>query len=288
MRRAALMLVAGALSFAAVACSGDDSSPRAVAATTAAQTTTTVAIASSFKPGDRYVALGSSIASGFGISVQSTSCGRSNRNYPHLIAQRYGLRLVDVTCGAATIGNVLDTPQGDHPAQIAAVTPDTKLVTVTAGGNDIGYNGKAIVCGDPANTCTASPTLQKDLAATRVALKSMIEKIKTAAPSATTVFVTYPREVPANTNCPALSFTDAEAGILRSMGEQLESLFVAVAKQPGVVFVDPYVAPGDHTGCAPASQRWTAGHVADDGFAYHPTALGHRVMADMIVKALGD
>ena len=28
--------------------------------------------------------------------------------------------------------------------------------------------------------------------------------------------------------------------------------------------------------------------VPDDGFAYHPTALGHEVMAAMTAKALGD
>src|SRR5438094_8488355 len=86
------------------------------------------------KKGDRYVALGSSIASGFGISVQSTSCGRSNRNYPNLIAARFKLKLVDVTCGAATIPNVLDKPQGTAPPQINALTRDTKLVTISVGG----------------------------------------------------------------------------------------------------------------------------------------------------------
>ena len=114
----------------------------------------------------------------------------------------------------------------------------------------------------------------------------MIDKLKAAAPSATIVFVTYPREVPAG-NCPALSFTDEEAAAVRDMGAKLEKAFVDVVRPTGVVFVDPYVRPGDHTGCAPASQRWTAGHIAPDGFPYHPTALGHEVMAQMISAALG-
>jgi hypothetical protein len=41
-----------------------------------------------------------------------------------------------------------------------------------------------------------------------------------------------------------------------------------------------------NVGCAPAPQGWTAGHIPDDGFAYHPTALGHQIMANMITKAL--
>jgi lysophospholipase L1-like esterase len=236
--------------------------------------------------GAKYVALGSSIASGFGISVQSTQCGRSSRDYGQLVAARYKLQLVDVTCGLAVISNVVDTPQFGFPPQIAAVTPDTKLITVTVGGNDISYNATAVNCGATAAVCTAPPDLDAKLASARTALADMLDRLKAAAPKATIVFVTYPREVPRTGNCPALSFDDAEASIVRSMGEKLEAMFVAVAKRRGIVFVDPYVAGGDHTGCAPPSQRWTAGHIPDDGFAYHPTALGHQIMAKMIIKAL--
>jgi lysophospholipase L1-like esterase len=218
--------------------------------------------------------------------VQSTDCGRSSRNYPHLIAHQYGLVLTDVTCGAATIPNVLDTQQNAHPPQITAVTPDTKLITVTVGGNDIVYNGTAVACGDPKSVCQAPPALAAKLTTTRAALLTMFERIHAAAPSATVVFTTYPREVP-DGNCPALSFTTAEAALVRSMGEKLEAVFVDVARRADVIFVDPYVAPGDHTGCAPAAQRWTAGHVPDDGFAYHPTILGHQVLAQMIADKLG-
>jgi hypothetical protein len=49
------------------------------------------------------------------------------------------LSLTDVSCGNATTDNILTTPQKDHPPQIDAVTPDTKLVTITIGGNDVGY-----------------------------------------------------------------------------------------------------------------------------------------------------
>ncbi len=214
-----------------------------------------------------------------------SACGRSSRDYPKLVAAKYRLKLTDVTCGAAVIPNVLDTPQGDNPPQIRAVTKDAKLITVSVGGNDIIYNGTAIACGDPANVCTAPKTLDADLAALPSKLENMLSALKANAPAATIVFVTYPREIPTG-NCPAMSLTDAEAAILRGIGEKLEATFVDTLENSGVVFVDPYVAPGDHTGCASESQRWVAGHVAPGGFPYHPTALGHQVMADMIFTAL--
>jgi lysophospholipase L1-like esterase len=281
MRRATAMVIGTVLVLGIVA-----SPVSAANSSGAAPSGKDTTVKSRLKKGDKYVALGTSIASGFGISEQSTSCGRSNRNYAQLIAARHKLELVDVSCGAALISHVVDEPQGDNPPQIGSVTPDTRLITVAVGGNDIAYNGTAVGCGDPATTCTAPPDLDAMVASARTALADMLDRLEAAAPKATIVFVTYPREVPRAGNCPELSFTDDEAAIVRSMGEDLEAMFVEVAKRPGIVFIDPYVARGDHTGCARPAQRWAAGHIPDDGFAYHPTALGHQVMARMITKAL--
>lgn len=238
------------------------------------------------KKGDLYVSLGSSIASGFGIEVQTPPCGRSTRSFPPQVAKRFKLELVDVSCGAASIPHVLSTPQGESPPQITVVTPDTKLITIAIGGNDIGYNGTALGCGDPATVCSAPTTLETDLVEARAALEDMLDQLESAAPKATIVFVTYPREFPREGNCPALNYTDEEADVMRSMGVQLQEMFLDVAKRPGIVFVDPYSVRGDHTACAAPAQQWTAGNQVTDGFAYHPTALGHEVMAKMIIKAL--
>jgi hypothetical protein len=59
---------------------------------------------------------------------------------------------------------------------------------------------------------------------------AMIEKIRATAASATIVFVTYPREVPAGINCPALDFTNSTAAVVRSMGQILKNAFVQVVK----------------------------------------------------------
>jgi hypothetical protein len=135
--------------------------------------------------------LGSSIASGYGISVQSTSCGRSSRDYGQLVAKHFQPRLVDASCGAAVIPNVLDTPQGSNPPQLTFVSPATKLVTVAVavGGNDILYNGTAAECDDP-TTCAIPTHFAAMVATIRTDLKVMVEKIRAAAPSATIVFVT--------------------------------------------------------------------------------------------------
>ena len=93
--------------------------------------------------GTRYVAIGSSFAAGPGITPPATGrptkARQSQRNYPHLVSRQCGLDLHDVTSSGATVENVLHTSQFGQPPQIAAVTARTDLVTITIGGNDIGY-----------------------------------------------------------------------------------------------------------------------------------------------------
>src|SRR5262249_29760263 len=91
----------------------------------------------------RYVALGSSMASGPGIAPRADGApwpaGRSARNYPHLVASKLGLDLVDVTYSGATTAHVLRNRQFGAPPQVEALNGSEALVTVTIGGNDVGY-----------------------------------------------------------------------------------------------------------------------------------------------------
>jgi lysophospholipase L1-like esterase len=270
-----------------IGCSSGPSSKGVVSGSTTTQAPPTTAKAPRVQRGDRYVALGSSIASGYGIAKQSTFCGRSDHDYGQLVAAKLGLNLTDVSCGAAVIPNVVDRAQGAAPPQIDAVTPDTKLITVSVGGNDINLNGTALGCGDPATECSPPATLDAAEASLQGKLVAMITELKARAPSATVVLVTYPREFP-DQNCAELSLSNGELSMLRGMGAKLEAASVSAAAQAGVVVVDPYVEPGDHTACAGAPERWTAGYkvAPGDGFAYHPTALGHEEMATLIEQAL--
>jgi lysophospholipase L1-like esterase len=91
----------------------------------------------------RYVALGSSMAAGPGIPPRARDAplraARSAANYPHLVAERLGLDLVDVTYSGATTANVLTDRQHGSPPQAGVLDGSEVLVTVTIGGNDVGY-----------------------------------------------------------------------------------------------------------------------------------------------------
>ena len=243
-------------------------------------------------PGSQYVALGGSYAAGFGIQPQEPgagSCGRSLLDYPHLAAAKLHLQLHDVSCGGAVTANALNTPQGSAPPQIDAVTSETRLVTMTIGGNDVNYIGTAITCGQPNSTCTATANPAQINAAFDAlphSLTDLIQAVRSKAPSAVIVLVTYPRLVPP-TPCPALHYTPAATRLVGSMGQRLEQVFVTVAKSDHVRLADPYVVGAAHSPCATGTNKWVAGLLASNGFEYHPTAAGHQEMAQLVEKVLG-
>jgi lysophospholipase L1-like esterase len=106
--------------------------------------------------GRQYVALGDSYSAGFGLTPYSdqpaSGCYQAEENYPHLVAAAFSLELDDRTCSGATTLNVTTTPQetitgaGTAPVQADALSPDTDLVTITIGGNDLGFADVAESC----------------------------------------------------------------------------------------------------------------------------------------------
>lgn len=298
-RRLALPSLLGLLVLVGAACGDDDSgepgteeaapttTEAASPSTTTSSTTTSTAPSQLPAPGATYVALGSSYAAGTGIEPLVDGC-RSSLNYPRRVAEALDLDLVDVSCGGATTPQVIDQPQGDLPPQADAVPADAALVTVTIGGNDIGYIATALGCGDPATECSVDQAaLDAGIPQVRTSLLSLVDLLRTRAPEATIVLVTYPRLVP-ETECPTLSFSPTEAAAVADIGERLQAVFLDVASETDVVLVDPYAAPGEHGPCAPDGDRWVVGKdpAAGEAFAYHPNADGHAAIAELIVDAL--
>jgi lysophospholipase L1-like esterase len=93
-------------------------------------------------------ALGSSFAAGPGIPPKiNLPAGRSGANYAHILAERLGARLTDLSVSGATLKNVSSEPQvtllhkNEFAPQIEGLPDDVDVVTITAGWNDLGYIG---------------------------------------------------------------------------------------------------------------------------------------------------
>jgi hypothetical protein len=93
-----------------------------------------------------YVALGDSFSAGPFIPPPDRTmlgCARSLSNYPHLLnAHIKPTTFVDVSCSAAKTADMTESrflpTLRKVPPQLDALRPETDLVTLTIGGNDLG------------------------------------------------------------------------------------------------------------------------------------------------------
>ena len=244
--------------------------------------------------GAKYVALGSSFAAGPGVATQLGACGRSDHNYPHLVAAELGLTLTDVSCSGATIPNIVNSTQRDAAPQIDAVSRDTALVTVTIGGNDIRFTSSTFACAGkaPVENCTANldqAAISEALAQLPAQLTAMLDAIHAKAPQAILVLVAYPRVFPADAiNCRELELSSNDTVYLAALGQKLENAFVSVTADQRSLIADAYVLANGHGPCA-TSESWINGaQAANTGIRFHPTAEGHKEMARIVLAALGN
>ncbi|WP_307838660.1 MULTISPECIES: SGNH/GDSL hydrolase family protein [unclassified Frankia] len=241
----------------------------------------------------RYVAMGSSFAAGSGTGPDiGAGCQRAADNYPHVVAKRFGLNLVDVTCAGATIANLFDTPQDGRPAQLDAVTPDTRLVTITAGGNDLDYSSAIQRCMEAARASKPCPGLPAaaDLGQAAVKLHSdlvrLIGALRADAPDARIYLLGYPRIFPdPPATCTDNNISAADTGRLTSIGLVLDATLRRSAADADVSFVDVYTASIGHDVCASSTDRWLNGSDTY-GIYYHPNATGVARVADLLAEAL--
>jgi lysophospholipase L1-like esterase len=235
-------------------------------------------------------------------AVPNQACGRSTGNYAHLVAADLGLELTDVSCIGATIDNVTTTPQTMNPLQIDAVTPDTRVITISIGANDVNYTTSLIACGrdgmngkscleasaDAAAPDVDSAAINNLLDQVENKLVAMLGKVQQAAPAARIYLIARPMVLPdPAVPCPPdVPMQTADATFLGEVGARLQAALISAAARAGVNFVDVYGPSHGHDACAPADQRWVEGQANPAVAAYHPNAAGMRAQADLIVAKI--
>ncbi len=111
------------------------------------------ALASASTARANYVALGDSYAAGPLIPnpVLPLGCLKSSNNYPRLAAPAIGQGAVrDATCSGAKTTHMENpqnvSPDGPNPPQFNRLDANTQVVSLTIGGNDIGFSEIAQNC----------------------------------------------------------------------------------------------------------------------------------------------
>ncbi|WP_158882091.1 SGNH/GDSL hydrolase family protein [Amycolatopsis anabasis] len=269
-----------------------------------ALTTAPAAVASSGY--DSYVALGDSYTSGSLIPNQvNLPCTRSDHNYPSLVAKDIAPgSFTDVSCGGATTKDMTGSqPLTGNPPQFEALKPDTELVTVGIGGNDVPFAEVVVTCGlmdalvphgaPCKNFYTSGGTdkLAEKVRAVGPKVAAVLRGIRDRAPKAKIVLVGYPTLLPDDgTNCwPLVPISDGDAPYLRDANKLLNTVLAEQAKAHGAKFVDTYRSSIGHDMCQPPGAKWLEGLFPTSVAApVHPNALGAENQARQVLEALGE
>jgi lysophospholipase L1-like esterase len=257
----------------------------------------------------RYVALGSSMAAGPGIRPRAAgapwAAGRSAGNYPHIVAERlnldHGQEFVDVTYSGATTANVLADAQRGAPPQIAALDGSEALVTITIGGNDVGYvpllmagslpSGarRLPLLGNRISELLDRDALDRALAEVFDSLCAVGRAVRERAPHARVFFVDYLTLLPP-AGVPAPPLSEDDAGLGRHVATTLERLTAEAAAATHCEVVHAAENSRDHH--AWSAEPWTMKpsrfgvSLPGRPMALHPNAAGMRAVAALVTAAL--
>ncbi|KFZ02326.1 hypothetical protein V500_00322 [Pseudogymnoascus sp. VKM F-4518 (FW-2643)] len=243
----------------------------------------------------KYVALGSSVAAGPGIPpITNRFAQRSANNYPNILAKKLGAELIDLSVSGATLKNLLSEPQRyfyviSFEPQIKGIPADADIVTISGGGNDIGY-----ITGIMRDTWSTTfsgrflsrllPTAE-DLSSQDVAdrFTAIIDEIRKIAPKALIILVEYPTLFGSDDPIQDTPLDKERIRHHRSVADSLEKAYQLAAKaRPGVRLISVGELSREHG--VGSKEPWVSGN--DGAFGFHPNLEGMKAVADIVYQDL--
>jgi lysophospholipase L1-like esterase len=263
-----------------------------------------LAVAAAGARAANYVGLGDSYAAGPFIPnpVLPLGCLKSDHNYAHVAAPSIGLTLRDASCSGAKTGDMTNpqsvSPDGPNPPQFNSLDASTTVVSLTIGGNDIGFSEVAESC------ITLNPfshpcldkydpggvdQLKARIEATAPKVAAVLQGIHTRSPAAKIYVVNYPAIFPeTGSGCwPQMPIGFQDAPYLRATEQRLNSMLATQAAANGATLVNWYQASIGHDACKGTSTRWVEPLVPGSLAApIHPNKQGMAGGAATLVAAV--
>lgn len=275
---------------------------RGVAAAAAAVVLASTAIAPAAADNDmpnrgRYTALGDSFAAGAGLTPlrRSGDALRSSEAYPVLLAGGAN-RVTFLAESGATVDDVL--------AQVATMPESARQVTVTVGGNDVGFVDVLMSCAGGLQTVSCQAALQRAFVASRELpeeLGLLLAAIRERAPQATVYVTGYPQlfQLSPTGACTTLDLAgfpydpaavqtiDNAALGLNQIIEGTVTATALATLDRGLIYVDVTDEFAGRGACSPdgyiAPPAFVPGTTVPLPSSLHSTAAGQGAYADAII-----
>lgn len=231
-----------------------------------------------------YTALGDSYSSGLGARVyyrDGTACYRSPKTYGALLAVDYDLSVTLVACSGAQTADVVRD-------QLTSLNPSTRYVTMTIGGNDVGFSSALTICALPGWLGNCRHQVDAGLAVLRRDLPDRLDRllgsIRSRAPRARVVVAGYPHLFN-GTDCNAGTFFSRhDEDRINRATDELDALIESRTKAAGFTFVPVVDTFDGHAVCDRA--EWINGLSFPVIDSFHPNTAGYRAYARLVGPVL--
>lgn len=238
-----------------------------------------------------YEALGDSYSAGTGVGEYYTHGPgdpyRSYGAYGWLLARKYGLRINHRATSSATTYDI-------DKHQLTGLGPDTRYVTLTAGGNNVGFGpavGAAAAIPGPVGGWISKRAIDASRRKIRTTapaeLDALYDEIRMRAPNATIVVGTYPQlfDGEDGPSDQFKGFIDVEEErAMNAAADELDSVITRQAAEHGFEVAEARDEFAGHDLEAPDGEAWLNGlrfrlsnHVTD---SFHPNAEGQQGYAE--------
>jgi GDSL-like Lipase/Acylhydrolase family len=241
----------------------------------------TTAAAPAVASADSYVALGDSFSSGVGTNsyTLSSSCRRGVYAYPWLVAQqRPNTSLTFVACSGAKTTDVMAN-------QIQFVTAGTNIVTMTIGGNDIGFSDLIVQC----TLANCERALDSTRASLGTVLAPRLDTVYTAIRSrtmtATVVVLGYPRIFSSAGCFGTLGISSTERTKANQLADAIDQLTAARAAAASLTYRSAIAHFTGHAVCS--GSAWLNGlNLFSTVESYHPNRNGNSLGYAPLVRSV--
>lgn len=270
-----------------------------------------------------YLALGDSYATGQaigGAKGADPACLQSPASYPSQIAADFGLALTDNTCSGAVLDDVFSTSSAGRPPQAGAPADSIGLITLSMGGNDLGFRSVLTNClavsatgpiTDGAASCREKHTsggvddiVQKLTNEVTPKFEATLAKLRTTYPKARILVVGYLPLMPDAAHTPAggcfqklslqgttFPFVTTDLEWMHSVQRTVDLQFQQAAENTGVEYLSQLTTAADHTVCSASGQPYI-GSLELQGLSgatpqsFHPNAAGLKATGQAVAAAL--
>lgn len=253
---------------------------------------------------DNYYTMGDSYSSGDGAPPYNgvSGCYRSTNAYAYLLGNGAPTPTM-IACAGAVTANVDQTVQSSsltttQLGQLLSSPRGNTLITITIGGNDIGFSSELTRCITSFTSCKSDEsTISAKISALQSRLAQLYGELRSAAPGADIIIVGYPLLVadPTIADCHnPIVYVGLGAGemtMIRTLANQLDTVIATAATQAGVSNAAHQVAQNfaGHEACtADESQEWIneiAGLNDALHDSFHPNSAGYHAMANAVNSA---